>query len=146
MLNAKTGLGQMFLPWITQVGSLDRQHIMTYQRWFDDRGFNISDFIEEIDVRCLSVAELLADARVAPGQVRVLVVDTEGFDGKIIRGIDFTAKGCGRAHHVRARQHAPRRAAPHAHPPLGARPLLLALGRREYVVPAADGGPLTRPA
>ena len=93
MINAKTGLGQMFPPWITQVGSLDRQHIMTYQRWFDDRGFNISDFIEEVDVRCLSVAELLADADVAPGQVRVLVVDTEGFDGKIIRGIDFTAMG-----------------------------------------------------
>ena len=42
---------------------------------------------------CVTVAELLARARVAPRDVVLLLIDAQGLDGRIVRSVDFSARG-----------------------------------------------------
>lgn len=99
-IDARTGMSsaqdlkrKSFPAWITQVGSLEKKNVFAYKGWFEKKGYNISDFIEEIPVRCLSVEELLREQRIAAGAVKALIIDCQGMDGAILRGIDFAAIG-----------------------------------------------------
>ena len=60
-----------------QIGSLTDQHL---KRWIPD------EYIEAVEVQCMSPGTLLKIANVRPRDLNLLVVDAEGFDGQIVTG------------------------------------------------------------
>lgn len=69
----------------SQLASMSREHILKHRRFIP----NIEDHIVEIQVPCLSVAELLERQRVEPRDVLVLSIDAEGYDDVILDSVDF---------------------------------------------------------
>ena len=63
-----------------------------YDYLFAKKGEAVADYIDEIDVPCVPVAELLRRERIAPERVVAMIIDTQGFDGVIVQSIDFTAQ------------------------------------------------------
>ena len=60
-----------------QIGSLTDRHI---GRWIP------SEYIEHVTVECVSPATFFAHAGLEPRDLDLVCVDTEGFDGEIVRG------------------------------------------------------------
>jgi FkbM family methyltransferase len=70
--------------WAPQLASFNRDVVMRHRAQIP----NISDLIDTTDVRCCSLATLLAETGLE--QVDVLQIDTEGWDYEILKLVDFT--------------------------------------------------------
>jgi FkbM family methyltransferase len=66
--------------WMHQLASFDKETVLKHKQYLPE----LESFIETIRVPCLSPQSLLQAQRIE--NVDVLVVDTEGYDAKIIRG------------------------------------------------------------
>jgi FkbM family methyltransferase len=67
--------------WAPQVASFDRAVVEAHRL----RGPRGEPVIEEIEVECITLSDLLADVE----RIDLLQVDTEGYDARIIRMFDF---------------------------------------------------------
>jgi FkbM family methyltransferase len=70
--------------WAKGLGSFDRNVVLSHEDLFTGLGQSI----KTLNVKCVTVQELLADA--PNGTMDVLVIDTEGHDYVILRQFDFT--------------------------------------------------------
>lgn len=70
--------------WSKGLGSFDRNVVLSHEALFAGIGHSI----KTLNVKCVTVQELLSDA--PNGIVDVLVVDTEGHDYVILKQFDFT--------------------------------------------------------
>ena len=84
--------GKKLPYWITQVSSFDKAPILFNKNIFRRNGLNVSDYIVETNVITKSYSNLMKEALVYTvknqKQAPLLVlIDTEGFDCEIIKGI-----------------------------------------------------------
>jgi FkbM family methyltransferase len=70
--------------WAKGLGSFDRDVVLSHEDLFTGLGQSI----KTLNVKCVTVPELLADA--PNGTMDVLVIDTEGHDYVILKQFDFT--------------------------------------------------------
>ena len=112
--------GKMLPPWITQVSSFSKEPILTNEREFTRRGLDVNDYIVEIEVDTKSYSNLMQkvlhggyNSQQAP---LLVLIDTEGFDCNIIKGISTSSpylpkylvyehKSCDRADYQEAIEH-----------------------------------------
>ena len=110
--------GKMLPPWITQVSSFSKEPILTNEREFTRRGLDVNDYIVEIEVDTKSYSNLMQkvlhggyNSQQAP---LLVLIDTEGFDCNIIKGISspylpkylvYEHKSCDRADYQEAIEH-----------------------------------------
>lgn len=66
---------------LSRTSSLDRQHVIKHSRWYS--GVALSSYI----VDCLTFNELMKEQEIT--QVDLVAIDAEGYDGRIIKSIDF---------------------------------------------------------
>lgn len=70
--------------WASGIGSFKKKHLLDHYR----KRFKITgDDIEEVDVQILLFDDLIKKYQIE--EVKYLLIDTEGFDYKIIKSIDF---------------------------------------------------------
>jgi len=98
--------GKTLPSWITQVSSFNEGSILYNKRIFSKNGLNVHDYIVETNVTSVRYSDLVQEAFGDKGKDPFLVlIDTEGFDCKIILGIGkdspflpqfmiFEHKGC----------------------------------------------------
>mmetsp|Transcript_22675 Transcript_22675/g.27785 ORF Transcript_22675/g.27785 Transcript_22675/m.27785 type:complete len:393 (-) Transcript_22675:262-1440(-) len=81
-LDSKTGKKLPY--WVTQIGSFSKSTMTKpmHANVFKENGLNISDYIVAVDVKTITVTELLADH-----DILFLMIDTEGLDCDIVRAI-----------------------------------------------------------
>jgi putative sugar O-methyltransferase len=83
-LASSSDSGRRGLPeWFDALGSLDREVIMAHRRMIPD----LAERLVEISVPVLSFTTLMKRHQVR--HIDVMLVDTEGYDGKILGSIDF---------------------------------------------------------
>jgi FkbM family methyltransferase len=71
--------------WYETIGSFSKERVLAHGHDIP----NIEERIETMEVPCLTF-ESLCERHGVGGQLDVLVLDTEGYDGEIMRTIDFT--------------------------------------------------------
>jgi hypothetical protein len=88
-------LGETFPYWITQVSSFSKIHLEVNRNLWTAKGLNMDVYIMKMNVTVMRYSELmenvLASTRTREAPLIVLI-DTEGFDCKIIYGIAETTR------------------------------------------------------
>ena len=79
---AKEALGEQLPFWYDQLGSFNRQHILSHLNGI------LEPYIVEENVRCSTLADLLERHQVS--HLNLLHIDAEGYDYKILRQLDFS--------------------------------------------------------
>lgn len=84
--------GQTFPSWITQVSSFSKKPILYNSNQFARRGLNVSDYMVETNVTVKHLSSLLAEITSNSGSFKphhlfFILIDTEGYDCKIINGL-----------------------------------------------------------
>lgn len=67
-----------------QLSSLDREHVLNHCEFVGLSREAFAEYVDEIQVRCLTPVDLLREAHLLPEDVDVLQVDAEGHDDKIV--------------------------------------------------------------
>eukprot|EP00040_Diaphanoeca_grandis_P025444 m.140978 g.140978 ORF g.140978 m.140978 type:complete len:350 (-) comp30154_c0_seq2:122-1171(-) len=86
--------GKQLPHWVTQTGSFSKSQFMDHvitQRAFGSRGLKLADYMQTTPIQVLSVSELLQRRGIAVDSVKMLLVDTEGFDCDIIQALDLSS-------------------------------------------------------
>eukprot|EP00040_Diaphanoeca_grandis_P009402 m.48698 g.48698 ORF g.48698 m.48698 type:complete len:376 (-) comp20825_c0_seq1:237-1364(-) len=81
--------GKKFPWWITQTTSLDYKTSIQHGHIWEKMGLNILDYVENTTVPAVTVPSLIKEQLATPSDLQVLLVDTEGFDCKILMSIDY---------------------------------------------------------
>jgi len=84
--------GKTLPPWITQVSGFTMGPINFNQGVFRKQRLNMSDYIVKTQVTMLHYSELMKEHVKVEGRPFFLMIDTEGFDCKIVEGIDQDSK------------------------------------------------------
>jgi hypothetical protein len=85
--------GKTLLVWITQVSSFSKEPLKFNRHVFTRLGLHLEDYIVEMNVATKSFSKLMQEALVGDENERPLLVliDTEGFDCNIIKGISLSS-------------------------------------------------------
>ncbi|KAL3923699.1 MAG: hypothetical protein SGILL_001507 [Bacillariaceae sp.] len=81
--------GKTFPYWVTQISSFDMSRIN--QRVWKQRGLDVKDYIVETNVTALGYSDLMRGHVDKEDPPIFVLIDTEGFDCKIILGISNTS-------------------------------------------------------
>lgn len=96
-IDPKTGydrITQKKLPsWVTQIGSFDRKHILRHSKTWRRKGLNVNKYIKPIRVRVKTIESILIENQVNVRDVAVILLDTEGYDCRILLSQNFDSNG-----------------------------------------------------
>lgn len=82
--------GKTLPSFLSQMASLNRQHLMKARVYFQHEGLDIVEYIVEKRVPCLKIESILNQQSINPASVISLSIDTEGTDDKILLSTDLS--------------------------------------------------------
>ncbi|XRB17708.1 methyltransferase FkbM domain-containing protein [Pseudoscourfieldia marina] len=75
--------------WVSQIGSFNRQHILKHSRTWRLQGLDVRNYIRPIRVPVYTIQGVLSTRGIQLRDVGLLLVDTEGYDCKILLSQNF---------------------------------------------------------
>jgi FkbM family methyltransferase len=81
--------GKQFPDYITQIGSFKREMLLKERRVWKKLKLNIEDYISEVSVKVKSIDSMFQGYDLQFEQLTILLIDTEGYDCKIMNDLDF---------------------------------------------------------
>lgn len=81
--------GKYFPDYITQIGSFKREMLLKERRVWKKLNLDVEDYIREVPVNMKSIDSIFKNYNLQFKQLTILLIDTEGFDCKIMFDLDF---------------------------------------------------------
>ncbi|XRB17718.1 methyltransferase FkbM domain-containing protein [Pseudoscourfieldia marina] len=81
--------GKTLPYWVTQIGSFNRQHVFKHSKAWTGNGLSVKRYIRPIRVSVDTIPGILSKHGFNTSDVALLLIDTEGFDCKILVNLNL---------------------------------------------------------